>query len=99
MKRSKQQNMRTKKVVYTEIGAVDISPTRRVVLSARSRGGYTLAQQIDVTEDNGEKTQLFIKGAFHISNSAILGRLAEMLEAAAVSESEWENGEENSKNA
>lgn len=52
-------------VRYNELSKARISNSRNVVISQCSRGGYTIAQQLEAKE--GDKTTtVFMKGAIHI---------------------------------
>lgn len=54
-------------IKYTEIAKAKISKARSIVISECSKGGITIAQQLDAVED-GEIVSVFLKGAFHIEN-------------------------------
>lgn len=53
------------KLEYTELSKGRISDKRNVVISKCSKGGFTVAQQIE-TDENGKTTSLFMKGALHV---------------------------------
>lgn len=52
---------------YTEIAKAKVSHTRTIVISECSKGGFTIAQQLETTED-GKPISVFLKGAFHIDD-------------------------------
>ena len=52
---------------YSEISSAKITDTRSIVISDCSRGGFTVAQRMDVTENN-HTNRLYMKGAFHIND-------------------------------
>lgn len=54
-------------VEYNEIASAKISDTRNVVISECSKGGFTVAQQL-VANEGDEKTNVFMKGAFHVAD-------------------------------
>lgn len=55
------------KVEYNELSRAKITDSRNIVLSACSKGGFTVAQQLEAKE--GDKiTSVFMKGAFHIED-------------------------------
>lgn len=54
-------------VEYNEITSAKVSDTRSIVISECSRGGYTIAQRMDVKEKDNT-TQVYMKGAFHVSD-------------------------------
>lgn len=59
--------MWNQKTEYSEIARAKISKSRNVVISNCSRGGFTIAQQIEVKE--GEIfTSVFMKGALHVDD-------------------------------
>ena len=52
-------------IKYNELSKARISDSRNVVISQCSKGGFTIAQQLEAKE--GEKTTtVFMKGAIHI---------------------------------
>ncbi len=57
---------RKPKVTYTEIARLEVTPTRNIVISACSQGGYTIAQQVAITESPGKVTNIFMKGAIRL---------------------------------
>lgn len=56
-----------KTMEYNEISRAKISKSRNIVISVCSRGGFTIAQQIEAVED-GKIVPIFLKGAFHIDD-------------------------------
>lgn len=85
------------KIEYTEISKAKITDSRAIIISECSKGGYTLAQRMDVLEDNGKKTQVYLKGASHINDLQGLYNLRDAVNLAikkieqGVSESEdWD---------
>ena len=55
------------KVDYVEISRAKVTDSRNVVISACSKGGFTIAQQLEAKE-NDKTTSVFLKGAFHIDD-------------------------------
>ena len=55
------------KIEYNEISKAKITESRNIVISACSKGGFTVAQQLVAKEDN-KTTTVFMKGAFHIDD-------------------------------
>ena len=54
-------------ISYNELSKARISNSRNVVISQCSKGGYTIAQQLEAKE--GERTTtVFMKGAIHIES-------------------------------
>lgn len=56
-----------KNVEYTPISVAKVTDKRCIVISDCSRGGFTVAQRIDVTEDN-HTNQVYMKGAFQLND-------------------------------
>ena len=55
------------KVEYTEISRAKVTDSRNVVISSCSKGGFTIAQQLEAKE-NDKTTSVFLKGAFHVDD-------------------------------
>lgn len=68
-------------VKYVEIASAKISDSRNVVISACSKGGFTVAQQL-VAEEASGKTNVFMKGAFHVSDVEGLYNMRDALNMA-----------------
>lgn len=59
--------MAKNRIEYNEISRAKITDSRNVVISTCSKGGFTVAQQLEAKE--GDKTtSVFMKGAFHIED-------------------------------
>lgn len=56
-----------KKIEYSEISSAKVTENRSIVISDCSRGGFTIAQRMDVTE-NKHTNKIYLKGAFHIND-------------------------------
>lgn len=65
-------------ITYKEICRAKIANTRNAVISKCSKGGYTLAQQLEVQEGQN-KTSVFLKGALHIDSLESLCELRNAL--------------------
>lgn len=74
------------KITYEELSSTQISETRKAVLSTHSRGGYTLAQKLEIEEESGRKVSVFMKGAMHLQTLDDLVNLRDMLNAAIYQE-------------
>ena len=59
--------MAKSKVEYNEISRAKITDSRNIVISACSKGGFTIAQQLEAKESN-KTTSVFLKGAFHVDD-------------------------------
>lgn len=55
------------KVEYREISRAKVTDSRNVVISSCSKGGFTIAQQLEAKE-NDKTTSVFLKGAFHVDD-------------------------------
>ena len=55
------------KVEYNEIARAKVTNSRNIVVSTCSKGGFTIAQQLEANE--GDKTTaVFLNGAFHVDD-------------------------------
>lgn len=70
------------KVEYSEISRAKITDTRSIIISECSKGGYTMAQRMEVLEDNGKRTQVYLKGASHINDLQGLYNLRDAINLA-----------------
>ena len=59
--------MAKSKVEYNEISRAKVTESRNIVISACSKGGFTIAQQLEAKE-NDKTTSVFLKGAFHVDD-------------------------------
>ncbi len=55
------------KVEYDELSRAKVTDSRNIVISACSKGGFTIAQQLEAQE-NDKTTTVFMKGAFHVED-------------------------------
>ncbi len=69
------------KITYSEISKAKVSPNRNVIISDCSRGGFTIAQQMEM-EEEGKIMNVFLKGAIHINNIDGLYELREAVNLA-----------------
>lgn len=60
-------NFRNNRDSYTELGRMQLEPTRSLVISQYSGGGFTMAQEITIPEGN-RNTKMFLKGAIIFSD-------------------------------
>lgn len=69
--------------VYVELAKAKVQAQRNIVISRNeTNGGYTMAQQLTVLEDNKKPTNIFIKGAIHIKDLEALYNLRDALNEA-----------------
>jgi len=81
------------KTEYTEITKAAVTESRNIIISDCSRGGFTIAQQVVVKEEDRE-TPVFMKGAFHVDDIHGLYNLRDSLNLAIQTIENRENGEE-----
>lgn len=89
--------MAKSKVEYAEISRAKVTDSRNIVISNCSKGGFTIAQQLEAKE-NDKTTAVFLKGAFHIDDVHGLYNLRDAINLAikvteenAKDETEWDN--------
>ena len=59
--------MARNKIEYHELSRAKITDSRNIVISSCSKGGFTIAQQLEAKE-NDKTTSVFMKGAFHVED-------------------------------
>ena len=59
--------MAKSKIEYHELSRAKVTDSRNIVISDCSKGGFTIAQQLEAKE-NDKTTLVFMKGAFHIED-------------------------------
>ena len=59
--------MATTRVEYKELSRAKVTDSRNIVVSNCSKGGFTIAQQLEAKE-NDKTTAVFLKGAFHVDD-------------------------------
>lgn len=59
--------MAKSKIEYNEISRAKVTDSRNIVISKCSKGGFTIAQQLEAKE-NDKTTSVFLKGAFHVDD-------------------------------
>ena len=59
--------MAKSKIEYHELSRAKITDSRNIVISNCSKGGFTIAQQLEAKE-NDKITSIFMKGAFHVED-------------------------------
>lgn len=60
--------MAKSKIEYNEISRAKVTDSRNIVISACSKGGFTIAQQLEAKENDNKVTSVFLKGAFHVDD-------------------------------
>lgn len=69
-------------VKYEEISRASVTPTRNIVVSSCSKGGFTIAQQLVAKEHDGKDTVVYLKGAFHVDDVHGLYNLRDAINVA-----------------
>ena len=89
--------MAKSKVEYNEISRAKVTDSRNIVISACSKGGFTIAQQLEAKE-NDKTTSVFMKGAFHVDDLHGLYNIRDAINLAIKvteenlgDEAEWDN--------
>lgn len=59
--------MAKSKIEYRELSRAKVTDSRNIVVSSCSKGGFTIAQQLEAKE-NDKTTLVFMKGAFHVED-------------------------------
>ena len=59
--------MAKSKIEYSELSRAKVTDSRNIVISNCSKGGFTIAQQLEAKE-NDKTTSVFMKGAFHVED-------------------------------
>ena len=92
--------MKNNRIEYNEISKAKVSDSRNIVISSCSKGGFTIAQQLEAN-DNGKITTVFMKGAFHVDDIQGLYELRDAInlaikldEDAKNDEGDWDDEEE-----
>ena len=89
------------KIEYNEISKAKVSDSRNIVISSCSKGGFTIAQQLEANEIC-KITTVFMKGAFHVDDIQGLYELRDAInlaikldEDAKNDEGDWDDENEN----
>lgn len=89
--------MKKNKPIYIEMARAPISDSKDVIISTRSTGGYSVAQEVTNTDDStGEKFKVLMRGSMIIKDIEGLYSLRDALNVAikkieaTENEDEWE---------
>lgn len=89
--------MAKSKIEYNEISRAKVTDSRNIIISACSKGGFTIAQQLEAKE-NDKTTSVFLKGAFHVDDIHGLYNMRDAINLAIKvteenigDETEWDN--------
>ena len=83
---------KSNKIEYNEISKAKVSDSRNIVISSCSKGGFTIAQQLEANE-NGKITTVFMKGAFHVDDIQGLYELRDAINLAIKIDEDVKNDE------
>lgn len=88
--------MAKSKIEYTELSRAKVTDSRNIVISSCSKGGFTVAQQLQAKE-NDKTTSVFLKGAFHVEDVNGLYNLRDavnvaikMTEESGTNDEDWD---------
>lgn len=73
--------MAKNKIEYNELSRAKVTDSRNIVISNCSKGGFTIAQQLEAKE-NDKTTSVFMKGAFHVEDITGLYNLRDAVNLA-----------------
>ena len=73
--------MAENKTRYEEITKARIADNRNLVISSCSKGGYTLAQQLGMS-DGKATVSVFLKGAIHVKDRDALEKVRDAINVA-----------------
>lgn len=90
-------NKKNKNPEYIEIVSAKVTDNRSIVISDCSNGGFTIAQRMEVKENN-HINKIYLKGAFHIKDIHGLYELRDALNYV-INEVEERNEEDESWDA
>lgn len=80
------------KAEYEQLSSARVTKSKNIVVSKCSRGGFTIAQQLVVNDDQNE-VSVFLKGAYHIRDVDALISLRDAIDEAI--EKSVESNDEN----
>lgn len=72
---------KTGKAEYEQLSSARVTKSKNIVVSKCSKGGFTIAQQLVVNDDQNE-VSVFLKGAYHIRNIDALISLRDAIDEA-----------------
>jgi len=82
------------KTRYEEISNARVSDNRSVVISSCSKGGYTMAQRMNIS-DGKQIVSVFLKGAIHIKDKEGLENVRDainvVLEQIGNDDEQWDD--------
>ncbi len=69
------------KAEYEQLSSACVTKSKNIVVSKCSKGGFTIAQQLVVNDDQNE-VSVFLKGAYHIRDVDALISLRDAIDEA-----------------
>ena len=72
---------KTGKAEYEQLSSARVTKSKNIVVSKCSKGGFTIAQQLVVNDDQNE-VSVFLKGAYHIRDVDALISLRDAIDEA-----------------
>ena len=88
--------MAKNRIEYSEISRAKVTDSRNIVISSCSKGGFTIAQQLEAKE-NDKTTSVFLKGAFHVDDLHGLYNIRDAINLAikvteeSTNDTEWDS--------
>ena len=80
------------KAEYEQLSSARVTKSKNIVVSKCSKGGFTIAQQLVVNDDQNE-VSVFLKGAYHVRDVDALISLRDAIDEAI--EKSVESNDEN----
>lgn len=72
---------KTGKAEYEQLSSARVTKLKNIVVSKCSKGGFTIAQQLVVSDDQNE-VSVFMKGAYHIRDIDALVAVRDAIDEA-----------------
>lgn len=82
---------KTGKAEYEQLSSARVTKSKNIVVSKCSKGGFTIAQQLVVSDDQNE-VSVFLKGAYHIRDIDALIAVRDAIDEAIGKVIESEEG-------
>lgn len=82
---------KTGKAEYEQLSSARVTKSKNIVVSKCSKGGFTIAQQLVVSDDQNE-VSVFMKGAYHIRDIDALIAVRDAIDEAIGKVMESEDG-------
>ena len=81
--------MAKSKIEYTELSRAKITDSRNIVISSCSKGGFTVAQQLQAKEKENDKiTSVFLRGAYNLRDAVNVA--IKMAEESGPNDEDWD---------